>query len=82
LLYNGTLRIIENRPYFGTIVDGEPMFVGLFSDGFQLGRLIGDAWQSVERVFLKDASTDDATGEMRMEWTRKLNYLEQMVDPD
>ena len=63
------------------VVDGKLMFVGLFSDGFHLGCFVGDAWLSLERVFLKDASTD-ATGEMRMEWTRKLNYLEQMVDPD
>jgi hypothetical protein len=69
MLYNGTFRIIENRPYFGTVVDGMPMQVGLFGEGFQLGIFVDAEWLPLYPVIIKCAYVDDATGEMKMEWT-------------
>ena len=43
MTYNGTFRIIDNRPFFGCDVDGQQMEVGLFSDGFQLGYFVDGA---------------------------------------
>lgn len=67
--YTGKFRTVENRPYFGTVVNDQPMEVGLFSDGFQLGCFVEGEWIQLCRVFLKNAYEEGTTGEMKMEWS-------------
>ena len=67
--YDGTVRIIEERPFFGCDVDG-PMEMGLFSDGFHFGCFVNGEFLSLGRAILENAGLDELTGELRMEWMR------------
>ena len=72
--YDGTVRIIEERPFFGCEVDGEPMEMGLFSDGFQFGCFVDGEFLGLGRAVLKNAAEiDDLTGELTMEWMRVVH---------
>ena len=67
--YNGTFRLIEERPFFGTH-GGE---IGLFSDGFHFGCFVDGQWVSIERVMLVSSWVED-TGELKMKWVPEKDY--------
>ena len=67
--YNGTFRLIEERPFFGT--DGGE--IGLFSDGFHFGCFVDGQWVSIERVMLVSSWVED-TGELKMKWVSEKDY--------
>jgi len=67
--YNGTFRLIEERPFFGT--DGGE--IGLFSDGFHFGCFVDGQWVSIERVMLVSSWVED-TGELKMKWVPEKDY--------
>ena len=70
MFFNGTVRYVENRPFFGTIFDGKPVEVGLFNDGFHCGCFVDGQWLSLGRVVLTSAWIDN-TGQLKMEWARE-----------
>ena len=76
--YDGTVRIIENRPFFGCIVDGEPMEMGLFTDGFHFGCFVDAEFVSLGKAILTNAGYDELTGELRMEW---MCVKEEILEP-
>ena len=48
--YDGTHRVVDNRPFFGCDVDGQQMEVGLFPHvGFQLGCFVNGEWVPIKR---------------------------------
>ena len=67
--YNGTFRLIEERPFFGTH-GGE---IGLFSDGFHFGCFVDGQWVSIERVMLVSSWVED-TGELKMRWVPEKDF--------
>jgi hypothetical protein len=56
--YDGTAQIIDEGPFFGCLIDGEPMEMGLFSDGFQFGCFVDGQWLSLGKAILANAGID------------------------
>jgi len=68
--YDGTVRFVDDRPFFGCVIEGKPMEMGLFSDGFHFGCFVNSEFVSLGRALLAKAEVIESTGELEMVWMR------------
>lgn len=66
--YNGSFRVVGKTPFWGSDIDGMPIEVGLFTDGFHCGYFANGEWVSLGRVVLKRAYVPGMTNDLQMEW--------------